>query len=264
MTIKSNRFITPLSYKMLLVLLIAVFFTVSCPTAWAKEEIIVSAAASLTNVMKAVGVKFEGKNQGVTVIFNFAASGALLQQMINGAPVDVFASADQESMNRVEEKNLILRNTRKNFVRNRLALITPANSRLKIKSITDLTLSTVARVALGNSDTVPAGRYAQTALKDAGMWEKLSGKFIYAGTVRQVLDYVSRGEVDAGFVYSTDAVLAGERIKTVAEVKTQTPIIYPIAVTAATRKSVLSKRFVDFVFSDSAQQIFVQYGFGKI
>jgi molybdate transport system substrate-binding protein len=135
------------------------------------EELVVSAAVSLSKAFKDLGRDFEREHTGVKVLFNFGASGQLLQQIAHGAPVDVFASADQETMDRAEAQQLILAGTRSNFVRNRLVLIVPGGAASAISSIEDLKRPQVARTAIGKPDSVPAGRYAQEALELAGLWE---------------------------------------------------------------------------------------------
>jgi molybdate transport system substrate-binding protein len=137
------------------------------------------------------------------------------------------------------------------------------DSKLALSSLNDLTRPEVKRVAVGNPATVPAGRYAKTALGEAGLWDKLSPRFILAESVRQVLDYVSRGEVDAGLVYSTDAAIAKGKVKVIQTVTESLPILYPLAVTAATDKKALAQEFMDFVLSPPAQEIFHRLGFGK-
>ncbi|MDD2904195.1 MAG: molybdate ABC transporter substrate-binding protein [Syntrophales bacterium] len=230
--------------------------------AFAAQELIVSAAASLTNALKEVAAAFEKAHPDTKIVCNFAASGVLLQQMAKGAPVDVFAAADQKTMNQAQEKKLILTPTRKNFVTNRLVLIVPLDSQLALGSLQDLTKPGVKRIAVGNPATVPAGRYSKEALAKAGLWEKLTPKYIMAESVRQVLDYVRRGEVDTGFVYSTDAAIAKSKVKIVLAVTEHAPILYPIAVTASTGKKDAAQKFLDFVLSPAAQVIFKKYGFG--
>jgi molybdate transport system substrate-binding protein len=230
-------------------------------TAKGSEEIIVSAAASLTNAMTEVGQQFENANPDVKIVLNFASSGSLLQQMIHGAPVDVFASANQAFMNKAEENNLVLAGTRKDFVRNNLVLVVPADSKLPIKAIADLLLPEVKRISLGNPDFVPAGQYAREALTNSGLWEKLSETFIYGNTVRQVLDYVSRKEVDVGLIFATDAKIGGEKVKVSMNVANYAPIIYPIAVLASSKHPELAKRFVNFVLSNTGQETFAKFGF---
>jgi molybdate transport system substrate-binding protein len=231
--------------------------------ALAEEELIVSAAASLTNAVGEIGKKFENLNPGVKVICNFAASGPLLQQIEKGAPVDVFASADQKTMDQAQEKNLVLPWTRKDFVSNGLVLIVPTDAKRPIQTLEDLKMREVARISLGNPETVPAGRYAKEVLTNDGLWEKLLPKFIFGNTVRQVLDYVSRGEVDAGFVFSTDAIQMKDKVRIVLTSEKHKPILYPIAVVTASQKKELSRRFVDFVQGKEGQEILSQYGFGK-
>jgi molybdate transport system substrate-binding protein len=166
-------------------------------------------------------------------------------------------------MDQANEKKLILPETRKNFVSNGLVLILPAGSKIPVKSPLDLTAKEVTKVALGNPDTVPAGRYAQEALKNEGLWEKLSPKFIPGDSVRQVLDYVIRGEVDAGFVFATDAAVAKDKVQVAATLTKHQPILYPVAVVAATQKKDLAQRFIDFVLSKEGQEILSKFGFGK-
>ncbi len=141
-------------------------------------------------------------------------------------------------------------------------LIAPAGSSLPLAGLGNLALPEVKRVALGNPETVPVGRYTQEALTKAGLWEILKPKFIYGESVRQVLDYVSRGEVDAGLVFATDAAIAKGTVKIVAEVQGHQPIIYPVALVAAGQKQDLAQSFVDFILSPTAQEVFKKYGFG--
>jgi molybdate transport system substrate-binding protein len=227
------------------------------------QELTVSAAASLTNAMPEIGKSFEQQHPGVKVIFNFAATGPLLQQIAQGAPVDVFASADQKSMNQAQEKGLIVPASRKDFVSNTLVLIVPQDSKLAMSGLKDLAAAAVKKVALGNPASVPVGRYTQEALAKAGLWEALQPKLIMGESVRQVLDYVSRGEVDAGFVFATDAAIAKGKVKTVIEVKGHQPIVYPAALVAASQKQALGQEFLNFLFAPESVAILTKYGFGK-
>lgn len=250
------------------VLLIA-FFCIAASTAIhpckavAEKELIVSAAASLTNAFKEAAEKFQAANPGLKITSNFGASGALLQQMAQGAPVDIFASADQKTMDEAAAKRLILLETRKNFVSNKLVLIVPADSKPPIKGLKDLTGEAVSRIAIGNPASVPAGRYAQAAMTKEGLWETLSPKFINAESVRQALDYVSRGEVDAGIVFSTDAAIAKDKVRVVASLESGEPILYPIAVVSGTGDKEAAGRFIEYVLSVAGQEILAKYGFGK-
>lgn len=241
-------------------LAIALVLLVSAGNA-VSAELIVSAAASLTNAFTAIGEAFEQANPGTTVAMNFAGSGQLVQQIARGAPVDVFASADQETMNRAEQKNLIRAASRRDFVRNALVLIGPADSNAVIGALTDLRSDDVRRIAISNPASVPVGHYSQLALQAAGLWETLAQKYINTQHVRQSLDYVARGEVDAGFVYATDARVMPEKIRVLMQVPTTEPIAYPIAVVADSRQADVALRFVEFVNSAPGRTILQQYGF---
>jgi molybdate transport system substrate-binding protein len=249
--------------KSIILLLLGALVILASP-AYGDQELIVSAAASLTNALKEAAGKFEATHPGTKIVCNFAASGPLLQQIAQGAPVDVFASADQKTMDQAQEKGLIVPASRKKFVSNSLVLIKPLDSQLALGGLKDLTKPEVRRVALGNPETVPVGRYTQEALTKEGLWETLKSKFIYGESVRQVLDYVGRGEVDAGFVYSTDAAIARGKVKVMQTVEGHAPILYPLAVTAATGKKALAQSLLDFILSPAAQEIFKKYGFGPV
>jgi molybdate transport system substrate-binding protein len=249
--------------KPIIMLLLGAMIIWTAP-AYADQELIVSAAASLTNALQEVAGQFEKAHPGTKIVCNFAASGSLLQQIAQGAPVDVFASADQKTMNQAQEKGLIVPASRKNFVSNALVLIAPAEAGVPLAGLSDLVSEKVKRVAVGNPESVPVGRYTQEALTKAGLWETLKPKFIYGESVRQVLDYVMRGEVDAGFVFATDAGIVQGKVKVVAEVQGHQPIIYPAALVAASPKQALAQSFVDFLLSPAAQEIFKKYGFGQV
>lgn len=227
------------------------------------EELIVSAAASLTNAFKALGPVFEAQHPGTKVLFNFAASDTLVQQIAKGAPVDVFAAADQDAMDLAQTQQLLAAGTRKNFVGNSLVLIVPADSTLAIATVADLTQAAVKRVAIGNPTSVPVGRYTRHALEQAKLWSAVEPKAIFAQSVRQGLDYVARGEVDAGFVYNTDAAIQKAKVRVVTTVPTETAIRYPIAAIARSPHGELARQFIDFTLSADGQAVLGQYGFLK-
>lgn len=243
--------------------LAALVLALALPLGAAAQQITVSAAASLTDAFKELGPKFEATKPGATVRFNFAASGVLLQQISQGAPVDVFASADQETMNRAADQKLIDTATRKNFASNSLVLIEPAKEGAGVKSLQDLTGSAVKKIAVGKTATVPVGRYTKEVLDSAKLWTTLEPKFVQADSVRQVLDYVSRGEVEAGFVYRTDAAIMGDKVKVVLTTSGHTPVTYPVAVVAESKEKGLAQDFIAFLSTDVAQQTLARFGFGK-
>ena len=242
----------------------ALALSLAAQGAWgASLELTVSAAASLTNAFPEIGQRFAQLHPGTKVVFNFAASGPLLQQIAQGAPVDVFAAADQKTMNQAQEKGLIVPESRKNFVSNKLVLIVPQGSQLALTGPKDLMLPQVKRVAAGNPASVPVGRYTQEALSRAGLGESVKPKLILGASVRQVLDYVSRGEVDAGFVFATDAAVAKGKVKTLAEVQGHQPIVYPAALVAASPQKALGQAFLDFLAGPESVAILSKYGFGQ-
>ncbi|MFD1260494.1 molybdate ABC transporter substrate-binding protein [Entomomonas asaccharolytica] len=227
-------------------------------------EIVVSAAASLNNAFKEIATQFEKNYPEDQILFNFAASGTLLQQIAKGAPVDVFASADQETMDQAEKQQLINTESRKDFTKNTLVLISPLVSSLTIKQLTDLNLDTVKRIAVGNPANVPAGRYTQEALEQTGQWQALKDKFIYTQNVRQALDYVARDEVDVGFVYGSDVAIMQDKVKILLTASLNTPITYPIAQIKDSKHNQVANNFIEFVLSTEGQQILAKYGFSSI
>ncbi|KQW63613.1 molybdate ABC transporter substrate-binding protein [Variovorax sp. Root411] len=243
--------------------LLSLALALALPLAAGAQQITVSAAASLTDAFKEIGPRFEAARPGAVVRFNFAASGVLLQQIVQGAPVDVFASADQETMNRGAEQKAIDVATRKDFVTNSLVLIEPAKEGVGVKTLQDLGGASVKKIAIGKVATVPVGRYTRQVLDSAKLWTTLEPKFVQADSVRQVLDYVSRGEVEAGFVYRTDAAVAGDKVKIAFTPTGHAPVTYPIAVVSESKQKALAGDFIAFLSTPAAQEVLARYGFGK-
>lgn len=228
----------------------------------AETELLVSAAASLTESFKEIARAFAAKNPSVKVRCNFAGSGTLLQQISQGAPADVFAAADQATMDRAEKGGLLLPGSRKDFVGNGLVLIIPAKMTM-IAKLDDLKGAQVQRIAMGNPNSVPAGSYAKAALEKQGLWEMLAPKCVMGISVKQALEYVMRGEVEAGFVFASDAAAAKERVRIAAEIPTQSPIVYPVAVVASSAHQPEALAFVRFLQGDEAQEILARSGFKR-
>ncbi|KLT73608.1 molybdate ABC transporter substrate-binding protein [Neisseria arctica] len=229
---------------------------------WAAE-ITVSAAASLSNAFKDIAGQYQKRYPDTVIRLNTAGSGTLLQQAIRGAPVDVLAFADDETMDKAQAAGIVDKAARKIFARNTLVLVVPVKSRLNIRSINDLPSPDVRRIALSNPASVPAGRYGKAALERSGQWQKVLPKIIQTQHVRQSLDYVARGEVDAGFVYRTDAALMPGKVKIAATVQTDKTVSYPAAVVKDSRQATEARRFTDYLASVEAQNILRKYGFGK-
>jgi len=233
------------------------------PLAAAAQQLTVSAAASLTEAFKEIGRKFEATKSGVTVRYNFAASGVLIQQISQGAPVDVFASADQETMNRGVEQKLIDADTRRDFAANTVVLVAPAQGGPDLKTLADLSRPEVKRIAIGKTETVPVGRYTKQSLEAANLWAPLQPKFVQADSVRQVLDYVARGEVEAGFVYRTDAAIMADKVKVALVAGGHMPVTYPVAVVSESRQKALAKEFAEYLRSPAAQDVLARFGFAR-
>ncbi|MBJ7264788.1 MAG: molybdate ABC transporter substrate-binding protein [Burkholderiaceae bacterium] len=226
-------------------------------------EITVSAAASLTQAFKAIESAFERQRPGTDVVLNFGASDVVLQQIMAGAPVDVFASADQVAMDRAVAASAVVAATRIDFATNRLVVIVPEARAKSLTSVKSLADASVRRVAYGNPASVPVGRYAQAALQRDGLWDAVSAKGIPAQNVRQALDYVARGEVDAGIVFATDAAVMPHAVRIAAELPSVAPVTYPIARTTSAQEVREADAFVAFVRSTDGQRILAEHGFGR-
>jgi molybdate transport system substrate-binding protein len=254
---KKNTFMASLISSLI------VFFMMGGTQAHTDSEIIVSAAISLKNAFEDIGRIFQERNPDAKLLLNFGASGDLARQIEAGAPVDVFASAAQKDMDDLDRKGLIIKGTRKDFAGNKVVLIISAKSAIHPTSFNDLRRGEIQKIAIGNPKTVPAGRYAEEVLRYFDLWEVIKDRLIFAENVRQVLDYVARGEVDAGMVYSTDALVRAKEVRVVAEAPEQShaPVVYPIAVVMGSKKEVFAREFIAIVTSKEGEKILEKYGF---
>jgi molybdate transport system substrate-binding protein len=246
-------------------ILVSVIFPVSMDfplCAQTKGEILVSAAISLKDAFEEIGAIYE-RQTGVTVRFNLGSSGLLQKQIEAGAPVDIFASAGEKQMDDLQAKGFIEAKTRHAFAQNDLVLVVPVGSKISIHSFKDLVRPEITRIAIGNPKTVPAGEYAQEALKNLKLLDALQSRFVLAENVRQVLDYVSRGEVDAGIVYASDRAAAHGKAVLAAQAPegSHRPILYPIAAIKGTARADNARRFIDLTLSKAGQSILAKYNF---
>lgn len=225
-----------------------------------SNNITIGAAASLREALSEVQVKFENEKK-VKLAFNFASSGAIQRQIEQGAPVDLFISAGKKQMDALESKNLIDKESRKNFLTNKLVLIAPKEYKDKIKSVSDLVGMDV-KISIGEPESVPAGTYAKESLTYLKLWDKLSSKIVYAKDVKQVVSYVEKGEVAAGIVYNSDAIaLKDSSIVQIFDEKSHETIIYPAAIVSESKNKESVKMFLDYLSTTEAKQIFSKYGF---
>lgn len=221
----------------------------------------VSAASSLTDAMNEVAKLYQQQKPEVDITYNFASSGSLQQQIQQGAPVDVFISAAAKQMDALQDKQLLLKDTRTNLLQNQVVLIAPADT----NSVNDFAdLDNVEKISIGEPESVPAGKYAKETLTALNLYTKVEPKTVLAKNVRQVLTYVETGNVDAGLVYATDAQQSKAKVVALAPERSHAPVIYPVAVIKDSQELSAAREFVQFLASDEAGEVFERYGFARI
>ena len=241
-----------------------VFFCLSVATGVAAraEIITVSAAVSLKEPLSNIAGAYQ-RDHAVNVDLNFGATGHLLAQMREGAPVDVFIAASDEQMDQAEAQKLVDPSTRRVIAGNRLVLIVPAASSIELNSFAEVAHPQLKHLAIGQPKTVPAGEYAVQALQHLKLDAAVADRLVYGASVRQVLDYVERGEADAGVVYATDARLSGAKVRVAATIdpSLHRPIRYVAAVVSASKRREAADRFLDHLATPAAQKMLSAEGF---
>lgn len=229
----------------------------------APREPTFSVAVSLKEAVEELGRRFMQAHPGVTLRYNFGSSGELQKLIEAGAPIDLFLSAAERQMDELARRGLVVPATRRVFARNVLVAVKPLDSRLDLAKPPDLLDSRVRRIVVGNPKTVPAGQYAEQSLRALGIWERLGGRLVFAENVRQALEYVSRGEVDAGFVYASDLASRPGRVKEAFRPGEDTyqPITYPVAVITGAREPALAEAFIRLLLSPEGQAALARFGF---
>jgi molybdate transport system substrate-binding protein len=228
--------------------------------AWAGE-ITVFAAASLTDAMEAMQQGFATFRPGDTLAPVFAASGTLLTRMGSGEACDVFLSADTDTMNAAVDKRRVDPASRVVFASNTLVLAVPAGNPAHINGLDALSQGGVRRIGVGNPESVPAGRYANRALQQKALWYALTSKLVYYPSVRHVLAALKNGDIDAGFVYATDAAIAGKAVDIAATIPLSPPIAYAAAISAKTNDRQAAAAFLTYLASPEAKAILTRFGF---
>jgi len=229
-----------------------------------QPEVLVFAAASLTNALQEIGAAYE-KSAAVRVKVSFDASSSLAHQIEAGAPADLFFSADTQWMDYLESRHLIQPATRRNVLGNRLVLIAPTASQIKLKIAPHFPLAAAlgqGRLATADPDSVPAGRYARSALSTLGVWNDVADHLARAENVRAALAYVARSEAPLGIVYSSDALVEKNvRVVDTFPANTHEPIVYPVALTTSAKGEAAG--FLGYLLGPQAREVFVKYGFTK-
>jgi molybdate transport system substrate-binding protein len=224
-------------------------------------ELTVHAAASLTDAMKEIGPAYE-KESGDKLKFNFGASSMLARQIEEGAPADLFFSADEAKMDALEKKDLLLPGTRRGLLSNLLVIVVATDAAAVPKSASDLAKPEYKKIALAEPQTVPAGIYAREYLQKLGLWDALKEKVVPTETVRSALAAVESGNVEAGFVYKTDSLIS-KKVKIAVEISAAEgpKISYPIAVVKSSKEPERAKKLAEYLAGPAARQVFEKFGF---
>jgi len=227
-----------------------------------KVELTISAAASLTDALNEIQTVYEKNHGNIKLLYNFGASGALQQQIEQGAPVDLFLSAATKNMKALVDGRWIDEDKQTNLLSNELVVVVPADRQADLPDEYALAAAEIKKVAIGIPESVPAGNYAMEALTNANLWDKLQPKLVQAKDVRQVLQYVETGNADAGFVYKTDALSSRKvKIAFVVDADSYAPVEYLIGIVKATKHEEEAEEFYRYLQTQEALDIFKKYGF---
>jgi molybdate transport system substrate-binding protein len=229
-----------------------------------RTELIVSAAASLTDSLLDIEKLYEGSHPKINITFNFGSSGALQKQIEQGAPADVFVSAGVKQMRALVDKGYVMNNSQTELLSNDLVVVMPIDSTIKPPKATirEFTKDAFKVIAMGIPEIVPAGQYAKEALESEHLYESLTPKIVQGKDVRQVLTYVETGNADAGFVYRTDA-LTSKKVQIVLTIdpNAHQAIVYPVAVIKESKHKAEAEEFYKYLQGQEATEIFLDYGF---
>jgi molybdate transport system substrate-binding protein len=227
-----------------------------------QVELTISAAASLTDALMQIQADYKGAHPQTKLYFNFGASGALEQQIEQGAPADLFLSASPQYMERLVSRQLVDVKHQTNLLTNELVVIVPSGHNSEVGSLADLAKPEIRHIAIGIPQVAPVGQYAMESLKKVGLWDSLQPRVVQAKDARQVLAYVETGNADAGFVYRTDAAASSKvEIAFPLDPQSYPPIIYPVGIVASTKHPTEATDFYTYLQQDKARAIFNKYGF---
>lgn len=248
--------------KILFIILFAAFFIIGCENQQEqKTDLIVFAAASMTETLEEIKPLFENKYPDINLIYTFDSSGTLKNQISEGASADVFISASKKQIDQLIDENLILKEDTLDILENKIVIVSSENSNIEINSVEDLLSDEINTIALGNSD-VPVGDYSEKLLKNIGIWDQIYGKVTFGSNVKEVTTWIKEGVADVGIIYSTDAVSEGLNIQlNVEENLLDEKIIYPIGILENSNQKENSKKFLEFLKTEESKEIFENVGF---
>lgn len=251
--------------KKLIILMMMTIMLVGCGTKKADKEdklkeVHISAAASLTDAVGELAKDFEKENNNFKIIPNYAGSGALQSQIEEGAPCDIFISAADKQMDALENKGLIVKDSRVELLKNEVILISPIDSTTKVTKFEDILQEKDRKIAIADPASVPVGQYSEQIFTKLGIWENIKPTMVMSQDVRQTLDWVVTKNVNFGVVYKTDAIIEKEKVKILATAPKDShkDVNYPIALIKDDENS---KKFYEFLKSDDAKKVFEKYGF---
>lgn len=227
-----------------------------------EVELLISAAASMTDVLTEMAELYKEVAPNVTLTYTFGSSGALQAQIEEGAPSDIFMSAAQKQMDTLEEGGYIIKDTRKTLLVNKVVLISPLDSESSVTSFEELVNPEVENIGIGDPTSVPVGQYSEEIFTNLDIWDEINAKTVYGSDVRTVLTWVEAGEVDFGLVYATDAA-STDKIKVLTEAPegSHKEVSYPVAVIKSSNNVDAAQAFLDYLSSEEAAEVFVKYGF---
>jgi molybdate transport system substrate-binding protein len=240
---------------------LVLLFSLLIATSISAAELTVYAAASLTDALKEIAAAYE-KQSGDKLQFNFGASSMLARQIEEGAPADLFFSADEAKMDALEKKDLLLPGTRRSLLSNLLVIIVPADASAAPKPAGDLAKPEFKKIALAEPQTVPAGIYAREYLQKLGLWDAVKEKVVPTENVRAALAAVESGNVEVGIVYKTDSLIS-KKVKVAVEIPAAEgpKISYPIAVLKSSKQPDRAKKFAEYLAGPTPRSVFEKFGF---
>lgn len=248
------------------ILLLMAILVSGCSNTQSSEktiELTVAAAASLQDAAKEIKELYADKHPDVEITYNFASSGTLQKQIEEGAPADLFISAGKKQMDALAEKDLILKENRRDLLGNKLVLIAARD--VALEDFDGLTSPSIKKISIGTPDTVPAGKYAEETLTSMELYDRLLPKIVFAKDVRAVLNYVETGNAQAGMVYMSDTYQVDDIVViTAAPEESHSPIVYPMAIVKASKNQSAAQAFSEFLSSSEAADVFTKYGFDPL